>query len=155
MKILVFNETSLKFREKSIKLIANVFEKYLGDDLERKSSFDMGKDIEMNLIIKTREGIVGLNKDIFKRNYPTDVISVKNPVYMKNNNRNIGDIYISPEVISENAKRFDADYSTELKRIIIHGILHLFGMDHTRPFPGSNEEIFDLQEYLLDETGKE
>lgn len=38
-----------------------------------------------------------------------------------------GDIFISIERVKENAKKFNVDFSTELHRVIIHGILHLAG----------------------------
>lgn len=37
------------------------------------------------------------------------------------------EIYISVERVSENAKKYDADYNRELHRVIFHGALHLAG----------------------------
>lgn len=43
-----------------------------------------------------------------------------------------GDILISVERVAENAKLFDVDFEHELRRVIIHGILHLLGNeDHS------------------------
>ncbi len=38
-----------------------------------------------------------------------------------------GDIYISIDRIKENATKFDVTFLTELKRVMIHGVLHLCG----------------------------
>ena len=38
-----------------------------------------------------------------------------------------GDIFISVERVEDNAKDFEVDFSTELHRVIIHGILHYCG----------------------------
>jgi probable rRNA maturation factor len=38
-----------------------------------------------------------------------------------------GDIFISVERVEENAKNFNASFSDELHRVIIHGVLHLCG----------------------------
>ena len=38
-----------------------------------------------------------------------------------------GEVYISLERVSENAKTFKQDFITEIKRVIIHGCLHLLG----------------------------
>jgi len=41
-----------------------------------------------------------------------------------------GDIVISPQAIIRNSKEFGVSVNEELKRLLIHGILHLEGMDH-------------------------
>ena len=38
-----------------------------------------------------------------------------------------GEIYISIDRIKENAEKFTVDFNTELRRVIIHGVLHLLG----------------------------
>ena len=38
-----------------------------------------------------------------------------------------GDILISTERVVENAKIFNVNYLTELKRVMVHGLLHLLG----------------------------
>ena len=38
-----------------------------------------------------------------------------------------GDILISTERVVENAKIFKVDYLTELRRVMVHGLLHLLG----------------------------
>ncbi len=38
-----------------------------------------------------------------------------------------GDILISIERVKDNAAKFKVDFDTELKRVIIHGVLHLCG----------------------------
>ena len=40
-----------------------------------------------------------------------------------------GEIYISLDRVGENATRFGADPHTELRRVMVHGILHLAGYD--------------------------
>ena len=41
-----------------------------------------------------------------------------------------GDIAISLDTLSKNAAAFDTDEDAELKRLIVHGLLHLNGYDH-------------------------
>jgi len=38
-----------------------------------------------------------------------------------------GEIYISVDRIKENAEKFGIEFNTELRRVIIHGVLHLIG----------------------------
>jgi len=44
--------------------------------------------------------------------------------------RNLGDMLICPEVCMRNASDFGVESKEELHRLLIHGILHLKGMDH-------------------------
>lgn len=56
-----------------------------------------------------------------------------------------GDIVISLPTCVRNAYHFHIHREEELKRLIIHGILHLMGMDHT----GEGGDMLVLQEKLL------
>ncbi|MDR0759350.1 MAG: rRNA maturation RNase YbeY [Treponema sp.] len=58
-----------------------------------------------------------------------------------------GDIVISLETLEENARYFRVNEDEELRRLVIHGILHLDGMDHedNEPF----RPMLRLQEELL------
>ncbi len=64
-----------------------------------------------------------LNKEYLQHDYFTDVITFDNSfdqgVY--------GDIMISAEMVTENAKRFNTSVSDELDRVMVHGLLHLLG----------------------------
>ncbi len=62
---------------------------------------------------------------------PTDVLSFLqqdgSPVP---DNRPLGDVVISLESAKRNARKFAVTYQEELKRLLVHGLLHLKGMDH-------------------------
>ncbi|MDR2094182.1 MAG: rRNA maturation RNase YbeY [Treponema sp.] len=58
-----------------------------------------------------------------------------------------GDIVISLETLRENAGYFQTPEEEELRRLLIHGILHLDGMDHTTN--DEKEPMLQLQEKLL------
>ena len=68
-----------------------------------------------------------LNKKFRKKDKPTDVLSF---VYDKEGI--LGDVIISPETARKNARRFGVTYKVELKRLAIHGVLHVLGYDHGR-----------------------
>ena len=42
----------------------------------------------------------------------------------------LGDVVICPEVATRNAAEHDNTYDDEVALLIVHGILHLMGMDH-------------------------
>ena len=91
----------------------------------------------INNVIKEEEMIIGelvyvlcndeylLKKNIqfLNHNTLTDVITFD---YSENKIIS-GDILISTERVSENAKIFKVDYLTELRRVMVHGLLHLLG----------------------------
>lgn len=82
-------------------------------------------EIAVNFV--SRSHIIELNKAYFEKSTPTDVIAFhlgKGP-----EQQIIADIYICPEIARENARRFRCDFSAELARLVIHGILHLLGFD--------------------------
>jgi len=58
-----------------------------------------------------------------------------------------GDIIISLDSVYENAKYFVVNKEEELKRVIIHGILHLKGYDHATN--EKDEEMLIFQEEIL------
>ncbi len=90
------------------------------------------------------QDIVDINRKYLNHDYPTDIITFD---YSKNRTIH-GDIYISAEVVKENAYRFEEDYQRELKRVVVHGILHLLGFND-----GTDEEKSEMrreEDYCLD-----
>jgi probable rRNA maturation factor len=63
-----------------------------------------------------------------------------------------GDIAVSLETLRRNAVRLGLTEDEELKRLLVHGILHLAGMDHGR---GKGGAMLALQEDLLRRLGAE
>ena len=64
-----------------------------------------------------------------------------------------GDIVISLETIRENAEYFQINADEELRRVLIHGILHLDGMDHESN--DANEPMIVRQETILNTLKEE
>jgi len=63
-----------------------------------------------------------LNKQYRQKNRPTDVLAF---AY-----NGLGEIVICLEQVKRNAQKFNTSFKDELKRVLIHGILHLLGYDH-------------------------
>ena len=84
-----------------------------------------GREINsINLILTDDEFLRKMKNIYFKQDVYTDVISFN----LEGPNENIeGEIYISMDRIIENAKLLKSSIDMELKRIMIHGILHLIG----------------------------
>ena len=80
----------------------------------------------------TKEELKNLNIKYLSHDYYTDVISFDD----SDNTVLSGNIAISPEVVSENAKNYSVTFKNELNRVMIHGVLHFMGYSDS-----SEEEI--------------
>jgi probable rRNA maturation factor len=58
-----------------------------------------------------------------------------------------GDIVISLDALDENSRYFNVTQDEELRRLLIHGILHLSGADHDTN--NGKEPMLETQEALL------
>ncbi len=70
--------------------------------------------------------IVQINREVFNRTYPTDVISLYIPIFSQKLN---GEIFISIEQVVENSREYQVEYGMEFLRVAVHGLLHLCGYD--------------------------
>ncbi len=64
-----------------------------------------------------------------------------------------GDIVVSLSAVQRNAQDFGVEYEQELKRVLIHGILHVAGHDHIGD--AEDQEMLMLQERLVNELSQE
>lgn len=65
-----------------------------------------------------------------QRNHPTDVLSFGYGDIVMEGMPFLGEILISPEVAHKNASSYRISPDREIKRLLIHGILHLSGYNH-------------------------
>ncbi len=77
----------------------------------------------INIIFTNNEYLLEINKKYLSHNYYTDIITFD---YSENKTLS-GDLFISIEMIKENAIKYQTKLSDEINRVIIHGILHLAG----------------------------
>jgi probable rRNA maturation factor len=77
----------------------------------------------INIIFCNDNYLLNINLKFLKKNNYTDVIAFE--IIKKKNI--YGDIYISLERILYNSKKFQENFFHELKRVIIHAILHFIG----------------------------
>ena len=80
---------------------------------------------DINIIFVTDKELLEINQKYLNHSYYTDIIT-----FNYNTQRKIsGDIYISLERIMENSFKYQCSLSSEVLRVIIHGILHLLGFN--------------------------
>ncbi len=77
---------------------------------------------DISIIFVNENYIIDLNKRFFDKDNTTDVISFNLSEQMLE-----GEIYINFDIIKEQAEYYSVSFSDEMKRLIIHGILHLAG----------------------------
>ncbi|TAE11871.1 MAG: rRNA maturation RNase YbeY [Bacteroidetes bacterium] len=79
---------------------------------------------ELNYIFCSDEHLHKINMEFLKHDTYTDVIT-----FDQSEEENIveGDIFISIERIRENAETFHVATEEELRRVMVHGVLHLMG----------------------------
>jgi probable rRNA maturation factor len=115
---------------------------------------------EVSIFYCTDNYIQELNKLYRNRDEPTDVLSFGGGEFFPRQSAKIiaGDIAISTDSLKKNCLEFGVSPNEELKRLLVHGILHLKGYDHEKNLPDSNredeeikleEEMLVLQERIL------
>ena len=78
---------------------------------------------ELNYIFCDDAYLLKINQDYLQHDYLTDIITFD---YVSGKNIS-GDLYISIDRIKENAEEYNVSFDNELKRVMIHGVLHLMG----------------------------
>jgi metalloprotein, YbeY family len=84
---------------------------------------------EIGYMFVNDEKILEVNNEYLGHDYYTDVITFD---YCEGNILN-GDIVISLDTVRSNAEKFGKTYEDELFRVIIHGVLHLCGINDKGP----------------------
>jgi probable rRNA maturation factor len=102
---------------------------------------------ELSIVLVSDAQIRRLNKLYRNKDKPTDVLSF--PIGEKVNGWFIlGDVVISVDTAKRQAKELGYSLEEELKRLLVHGLVHLLGYDHEL---GGEEEkkFFELEAFVL------
>lgn len=94
---------------------------------------------EISYIFCSDEKILEVNRQYLQHDYYTDIITFD---YTAGNVIS-GDLFISLDTVRTNAEKFNTPYVEELHRTIIHGILHLCGINDKGP---GEREIMEANE---------
>ena len=93
----------------------------------------------------TEEEILRINREFIGHDYYTDIITFENTIGRKV----AADIFISPETVHTNAEDIGEPYDRELLRVIVHGLLHLFGIKDKTPDERREMEAAEDRALLL------
>ena len=101
----------------------------------------------LNYLFVNDEEILVANRQFVGHDYYTDIITFD----YSRADRIAGDILISLETVASNAEKFKCSFEREFLRVIIHGVLHLVGINDKGP---GEREIMEAAEdatlYLWD-----
>lgn len=89
-----------------------------------------------------------LNRKFRKKDKHTDVLAFSQWEGLPTGNWFIGDVIICASVVNKQAKELGVSSEEELQRVLVHGILHLFGYDHQRSAAAS-KCMFSIQERIV------
>lgn len=106
----------------------------------RRVAATYGRKIgEVGYLFCDDEKILKVNREYLQHDYYTDIIT-----FDYNEGKQInGDLVISLDTVKSNAQLFNKPYEEELYRVIIHGILHLCGINDKGP---GEREIMEAAE---------
>ena len=94
---------------------------------------------DVNYIFCNDERILEVNREYLQHDYYTDIITFD---YTEGDVIS-GDLFISLDTVKTNSEQFATEYDEELHRTIIHGILHLCGINDKGP---GEREIMEAAE---------
>ena len=94
---------------------------------------------EVAYVFCNDEKILEVNRQYLQHDYYTDIITFDYSVGEVIS----GDLFISLDTVRTNAAGLGADYTDELHRVVIHGILHLCGINDKGP---GEREIMEAEE---------
>ena len=112
---ITFQTQEIKFKLQNAAAIKLWIKKII--ELEKK------KQGQINFVFTNDEEVLKTNIQYLNHNTYTDIITFD---YCEGKIIN-GDIIISIERVKDNAEKFKIEFEEELKRVIIHGVLHLCG----------------------------
>jgi metalloprotein, YbeY family len=84
---------------------------------------------DINYVFCNDEEILDVNRRYLQHDYYTDIITFD---YGRGNVLS-GDLYISLDTVRSNAELLGKPYDEELHRVLVHGVLHLVGINDKGP----------------------
>ena len=102
----------------------------------------------LSIAFVSRRAIAELNRRHLGHRGGTDVITfaLDRPT---SSTPLVGDIYVSPDVVRDQAKRWRVPVREELARVVIHGVLHAIGHDHPEGDGREHSRMWKRQERWL------
>lgn len=138
--------TEIINNQRKIKISRQIFEKFAGNLI---SQIPETKNKSFTVAFISDKKMRELNKQFRGKDKTTDVLSFPfQPDEFETDANNLGDIVISAEQAEKQSAENDLDLETEVKQLILHGVLHLCGYDHETDTGEMNSRELELREKL-------
>lgn len=98
-------------------------------EVAREEGYAVG---EINYIFCSAERLLEINREFLNHDYYTDIITFDESDLRGEGVIN-GEIYIDVETVADNAAQFGATRLEEMRRVVVHGVLHLCGQKDKTP----------------------
>lgn len=108
------------------------------------------EDMDVGILLVDQPTIAELNEAHMGAQAPTDVLAfpIDEPgMTPPGIPAVLGDIVVCPEVAHGQAASFGRSGPDEVRMLVVHGLLHLMGMDHDNP--AAEREMFGLTDRLM------
>lgn len=104
----------------------------------------------LSVTLTSDKEVQQLNRDFRGKDKPTDVLSFSQ---LEGDDfsisESLGDIVISLDTTAKQAKEYKCSFDEELLRLLIHGILHLYGYDHVNVSKNKAAKMMRLQRTMI------
>jgi probable rRNA maturation factor len=117
------NQTELNQRKSALKI-----RELRGFLTEAKSA--VGLEGEVSVLLATDATVRALNRDYRKKDKATDMLSFPVDDFPGDAPKQAGDLAISVETARKQAEEHGHSLQLEVKILMLHGLLHLAGLDH-------------------------
>ena len=110
-------------------------------ELQSNGGLETEQEVEISVAVVSKSKIKEINKKWRNKDKKTDVLSF---CYENTDTKLEGEVVLCLDIIKENAQEDGIKIEEELRKNIIHSILHITGYQH-------GEEMFKLQDKILEE----
>lgn len=85
---------------------------------------------ELTVVFVNSAHMRSINQKYLNHDYATDVLSFSYEGILVEGRRFLGEVVIAPEVAAVNASKYGGSPEREVRKLLVHGILHLLGYNH-------------------------
>lgn len=116
------------------------------------------EDFDLGILLTDNQAIQCFNRDFRSKDEPTDILSFpfhtdlqpgERITVVTEDDKNIGDVIVSLEYITELCKEENKTINEHLRTLLCHGICHLLGYDH---YTESTDKVMKEKEAWLAEN---
>lgn len=106
-------------------------------NFKRLKNIILGEKYDLNVVLSKEKLMQELHKHWLKKDGATTILSF--PLTPAS-----GEIFLCPNYVKKEAKKYNLDYKLYLKKIYVHGLLHLKGLKHSKKMEQEEDKILKI-----------